>query len=93
MPASIATFFGALADFTAFDIVPYTDQIYDAIFSYPYTAPVNHSFGAMGYDSTCIIKNLGSFFLFYLLFPVFLGVATLLAKCGGGKCKTAGNKV
>ena len=80
MPASIGIFFGALADFVSFDIIPNTDEIYDAVFGFPKTEPINHNYKVVGYDSVYMLKGIGSLLIFYTMIPFLVGTSLLMSK-------------
>ena len=46
----------------------------------PETQPVAMNFQSLGYESSLFIQNMGSIFIFYLMFPLFTGLILLLNK-------------
>ena len=64
-PGNVAFFYSFLLNIAAFDALP-TDELFDWMFAAEEKEPISASFGALGYETTYFIRNLGTPFVFFL---------------------------
>jgi len=79
-PGNASYFYSFLLSVAAFDLIP-TDDFFDTVFSFKFREPVTSNFGALGYETTFFIRNLGNPFLFALGYAIALLLILLLKDC------------
>ena len=77
IPGNAATFYGFLMQIASLDIIP-TDFIYNDIFGWTPSEPINENFDSDGYGSTMFIYNIGSLMIWVTIYPILVASYLLL---------------
>lgn len=77
LPINAAKFFKSISEIAAFEVYDMNDA-YHGMLSIPPTDPFSDNFEELGFESKYILNNMGVMVFFYLLYPVFLIIYSIM---------------
>ena len=80
MPGNAGLFFRQLMSIAAFDFYEFGDLIHEQ-FAIPETESINANFESIGFESVYCLVNIGTMFLFYLLYILCVVIMLALRPC------------
>ena len=76
-PGNVAFFYSYLLNIAGFDFLP-TDNIFDWLFEFKSSEPLTARFETIGYETTYFVKNMGTMFIFGVIFAILLVLTLFL---------------